>query len=320
MFRKLYNQALLTGTLVPDGPLLVVQGGVAHDPSAPDLAFVRTVRAGRSTVYLPGSSLKGALRAYAERLLATYVGVAAAEDPFRQEASPRRQAAAAAREKGSTPEVFRLSCEADRLFGSTEIAGRLRVSDALPPPAEEAAANRTEVRYGVAIDRAKQSVKAGPFEQEAVTQGSFALQVTLENFDLWMLSLLLQCLADLHAGLIPLGHGKTRGFGTVRLDSPKLVLRWPGRAPAELRGAGACEPDEEVRHAYGLSGDDRALLPAGGATAAFGLFSGYGYDGWPGLEAVLGALAGGPWARFLAEAVPAAPATPAAAAEVARGQ
>lgn len=299
MFRKLYNQALLTGTLVPDGPLLVVQGGVPHDPSAPDLAFVRTIRGGRSTVYLPGSSIKGALRAYAERILATYAGVAAAEDPFRTEDSPRRLAAAAAREAGTTPAVFRLSCEADRLFGSTEIAGRLRVSDALPPAAEEAAANRTEVRYGVAIDRAKQSVKAGPFEQEAVTQGAFALQVTLENFDLWMLSLVLQCLSDLDAGLLPLGHAKTRGFGTVRLADPKLVLRWPGKAPGEMRGAGACEPEEAVRRAYGLDGADRLPLPAGWAPAASGLFSGYGYAGRDALDDVLAALAAGPWARFL---------------------
>ncbi len=298
MFRKLYNQAILTGRLEPDGPLLVVQGGAAVDPMAPDLAFVRTGANGRSTVYLPGSSLKGVLRAHAERILATEIGEPAAEDPFNF-GTPRRLKAKEARKGDDTPAVYRLSCEADRLFGSTEIAGRVRIGDALPSAATSEAANRTEIRYGVAINRAKQSVQVGPFEQEAVTSGAFAVRATLENFELWMLSLFLQALRDLHEGLVQVGHAKSRGFGTVHLLDPVLVVRWPGEAPARLEGAGAREPSPALRKRYGLEDGDAVELPPGGEPLSEGLFTGMRWAGWPALDTLLQALAGAPWQRFV---------------------
>lgn len=298
MFRKLYNQAVLSAVLVPDGPVLIVQGGGALNPMAPDLAFVRTHRAGASTVYLPGSSLKGVLRAHAERILATVIGEPAAENPFDFQ-SPRRAAASKQREKGATPDVYRISCEADRLFGSTEIAGRFRVGDAYPTEETAAKANRTEIRWSVAIDRAKQSVQVGPFDQEAVTEGAFAVRATLENFELWMLSLVLQTFADLHAGFVQVGHAKSRGFGTIQVEEPSLVIRWPGVRPTRLEGAGARETSAELREAYDLKADDAVALPAGAQPEpAVGLFQGYRYQTWDGLNAVLGALSGSPWEAF----------------------
>ncbi len=304
MFRKLYNQAVLEGSLEPDGPILIVQGGAVLDPVAPDLSFVRTLRDGEPTVYLPGSSLKGVLRAQAERILVTEIAEAAAEDPF-DSGAKRRGHANKLRDDGDTAGVYRCSCEADRLFGSTEIAGRFRIGDAFPPrrngdAAGFEAANRTEIRYGVAIHRAKQSVKHGPFEQETVTSGRFAFKAVLENFELWMLSLVLQTLKDLDLGLVQIGHAKSRGFGSVRVVEPQLAIRWPGKAPEKLEGAGARERDPEVRRKYGLDADDAVDLPENAALEGEGLFNGYRFSDWGGLNAVLGEVAGDPWQRFVA--------------------
>lgn len=306
MFRKLYNQAVLTGLLRPDGPLLIVKGGGSLDPVAPDLAFVRTERDGAPTVYLPGSSLKGVLRAHSERILATLVAPDAAEDPFNF-VLPRRAAATAAKKNGRTPDVFHLSCEADRLFGSIEIAGRLRIGDAYPPDSERERANQTEVRYGVAINRAKQSVQVGPFEQEAVTGGAFAFRATLENYELWMLALLLQVFRDLHEGLVQVGHAKSRGFGSLQVEQPKLVLRWPGARPERLAGAGA-RASAADRAAYRLDSADETDLPEGGEPVTEGLYGGYIYENWERVDGVLqalapdGTVAAGPWQRFLVRA------------------
>lgn len=298
MFSKLYNQAVLSGQLVPDGPVLIVQGGAALDPVAPDLAFVRTTLDGEPTVYLPGSSLKGVLRAHAERLLRTHLGDAAAESPF--ESGPRRQEAQEKRKELDRPGVYRVSCAADQLFGSTEIAGRFRVGDAYPPNnGAREAANRTEIRYGVAIDRAKQSVKHGPFEQEAVVGGSFAFKAVLENYELWMLSLVLQAFDDLHGGLVQVGHAKSRGFGSMTVADPELDLRWPGDPPARLEGAGAREPDSTARKSYGLLADDAVSLPPGAEKTTQGLFGGYRFQGWDSVRGVLDACAGEPWPRFV---------------------
>lgn len=301
MFRKLYNQALIEGEIEPDGPILIVQGGLPLDPLAAALSFVRTFRNGSSTVYLPGSSLKGVIRAQAERILATEIGPEAAEDPFDQQ-TKRRKEAEAAKKTQDTSRVYAVSCAADRLFGSTVIAGRFVVRDAYPTSETLDAANRTEIRYSVAIDRAKQSVQHGPFDQEAVTGGRFTFHATLENFELWMLALILQVLRDIDQGFVQVGHAKTRGYGTVHLLSPVLHLRWPGQRPKKLRGVGGQESSEELRDAYGLSSDDETDLPPGATEEESGLFLGYRFEGWDALVAVLGSLAQGPWRSFVQQA------------------
>ncbi len=301
MFRKLYNQATLRGVLEPDDPVLIVQGGGSLDPVAPDLAFVRTLRGGEPTVYLPGSSLKGVLRAHAERILRTRLNDAqdrydAAESPF--EDGPRRTEAGQRKEDGDTAGVYATSCEADRLFGSTVIAGRFRIGDAYPPEEAHGATNRTEVRYGVAIDRTKQSVKHGPFEQEAVVGGAFAFKAVLENFELWMLSLILQSLSDLDDGLLQVGHAKSRGFGSMRVVAPELEVRWPGAPGERLEGAGAREADAATRERYGLLAGDSVETPPGAEPIRHGMFSGVRFASWEGVRGVLDACAGEPWRRF----------------------
>lgn len=296
MFRKLYNRALFEASIEPDGPILIVEGGTSLDPTAPDLAFVRTWRGSASTVYLPGSSLKGVVRSHAERLLATELTEGAAEDPFEDGARRGQAKKARGAYPPDRPAVFKASCESDRVFGSTEIAGRFRISDALPASDESAAAaNRTEIRYGVSIDRAKQSVRHGPFEQEAVTGGAFRLRAVMENFELWMLALVLQVLRDLDEGFVQIGHAKTRGFGTVRLSEPSLRLLWPGPRPAKIQGAGARETSSERRTAYGLTEGDQVARPPAAVDDSAGLFSGYRFTGWEPLGGLLDLLVSGPW-------------------------
>lgn len=295
MFRKIYNQALITGYLVPDGPVSIVEGGAPADPVSPSLAFVRTRRAGELVPYLPGSSLKGVLRAQGERLLTTLLGASAAEDPFEFKA-PRRKSASEARSAKDVPnsEAFRLSCEADRLYGSTEVAGRFQINDALPEGPVH-----LETHFNVAIDRTKQSVRHGPFEVEVATEGRFRFQATLENYELWMLCLVLQTLRDLDLGLVRVGHAKSRGLGVMKLEDPQLTLTWSGRRPGALLGAGACEPDPEIRTAFGLVEDDRAPLPEGAEKAGLGLLPGWRFTGF---DATLEAVSGSPWQAFVERA------------------
>lgn len=302
MFRKLYNRALFEGVIEPDGPILIVQGGLSLDPTAPDLAFVRTRHRGTETVYLPGSSLKGVVRSHAERLLATEIGLHAAEDPFDTDARHRSRAREH-RKNLDRPAVYAASCAADRLFGSTEIAGRFRISDAFPTEETLEPANRTQVRYSVAIDRPSQGPKGGAlFEQEAVIDGAFRLRATVENFELWMLALLLQAFRDLADGLVQVGHAKTRGFGTVRLESPSLKLLWPGARPERLEGAGARERDAGLRAAYGLSEEDVADLPATAEQHASGMLQGFAFHGWEALQPLLDTLVQGPWSGYVERA------------------
>ncbi|NJN19626.1 MAG: hypothetical protein HC822_26985, partial [Oscillochloris sp.] len=72
MHKATFVQGLISLSIQPDGPILIKAGeSGGADPTLPDMEFVRTRgagSAGRGQAYLPGSSLKGVVRAQAERI------------------------------------------------------------------------------------------------------------------------------------------------------------------------------------------------------------------------------------------------------------
>src|SRR5579859_824644 len=79
MLRHLVNQCRLTVRLSTADPILIKAG--AANTRDIELAAVRTIRDGREEVYLPGSSLKGAVRSHCERIART-LNDAGACDPL----------------------------------------------------------------------------------------------------------------------------------------------------------------------------------------------------------------------------------------------
>jgi CRISPR/Cas system CSM-associated protein Csm3 (group 7 of RAMP superfamily) len=71
MHKRFVNQCTIDLTIVPCGPILIKSGKEGADPTKPDMEFVETYHAGGRSIYLPGSSLKGAIRAHAERIVRT---------------------------------------------------------------------------------------------------------------------------------------------------------------------------------------------------------------------------------------------------------
>jgi len=74
MHKQLVNQCIIHLSLVPKGPLLIKSGRQGADPTKADMEFVETYHQGEKSIYLPGSSLKGAIRAHAERIVRTVGG------------------------------------------------------------------------------------------------------------------------------------------------------------------------------------------------------------------------------------------------------
>lgn len=241
MHKRLINELSITLTIEPDGPLLIKagdRGGV--DPTRPDMEFVRTWHNGDETVYLPGSSLKGMLRAHCEKIART---VARAETEgemqTRLSCNPLKSDARApdgscgekfsrSRDKPSPEEAFRRSCFVCQMFGNTELASHVRISDAYPQTKAVAErTNRTEERYGVAIDRVYGSVAVGPFQLEAVTDGAFTATVQIRNFTTAQLGLLGLALRDLRQQRVRMGFAKSRGLGRVRVTIDSATLRYP---------------------------------------------------------------------------------------------
>lgn len=72
MHKAVFLEGSITFALQPDGPMLIKAGeSGGGDPTLPDMEFVRTYRNGEKQVYLPGSSLKGVVRAHCERICRT---------------------------------------------------------------------------------------------------------------------------------------------------------------------------------------------------------------------------------------------------------
>ncbi len=221
MFKNLRNEAKITFWLRTAGPLLIKgpdEPGL--DPLLPDMRFVRAWRNGENVPYIPGSSLKGVLRSWAEQIVRSLApdGMEI-PDPFDER---MRDLERRLRNK-SGYEVYYVSDPLTQLFGQTYLAGRLRCSDAFPVPDKPL---RMNVRNHVAINRITgASQGTALFNPEVVEEGTFEAEISLTNFALWQLKLLGLLLQDLDEGYILLGGGSTRGYGKVRVENARIALR-----------------------------------------------------------------------------------------------
>ncbi len=225
MHKRLVNHCTIDLTLIPDGPILIKSGKEGADPTKPDMEFVETYHKGGRSIYLPGSSLKGAIRAHAERIVRTVGSDRRSEngnglwanDPLADKRDYLKDKSAS--------EIYKLSCFTDQLFGSTEIASRLRVQDAYPNSEKPV---KLEERNGVAIDRVFGSVAVGPFNYQVCTSGEFKTKIHLKNFSLAQLGLIGLVLRDLNDGWFGIGFAKSRGLGTVEVKYEQAIVQYPG--------------------------------------------------------------------------------------------
>lgn len=229
MHKKFVNHCTIDLSIIPDGPILIKSGREGADPTNPDMEFVRTFHRGGWSIYLPGSSLKGAIRAHAERIVRT-VGddnntkKLWASDPTEGDYLPKNLA---------SHDIYQQSSFTDQMFGNTSIASRIRIEDAYPVDLTQL---KLEERNGVAIDRVFGSVAVGPFNYQVCTAGEFRTKIHLKNFTLAQLGLIGLVLRDLNDGWFGLGFAKSRGLGTVRIQYNSAVVQYPG-----------CQFDSETR-------------------------------------------------------------------------
>lgn len=285
MHKRLVNHCTIDLTLVPDGPILIKSGREGADPTKPDMEFVETYHAGGRSIYLPGSSLKGAIRAHAERIVRT-VGSERydsqnpnspwANDPLKDKYDYLNE------RDISASKIYKRSCFTDQMFGNTSIASRIRIEDAYPVDSKQV---KVEERNGVAIDRVFGSVAVGPFNYQVCTAGEFHTKIHLKNFSLAQLGLIGLVLRDLNDGWFGLGFAKSRGLGTVQVNLNSAVVQYPGCEVRDrqictlggqqqwshttLLGAGEFLSAQEAAD-YGFPKPDRQETPVAAETMALG--------------------------------------------------
>lgn len=240
MHKRIVNQAIIELMISPKGPLLIKASDQGADPTKPDMEFVETYRKEGRTVYLPGSSLKGAIRAHCERIVRTLGGGQPSDgnvwtcDPLSDDrhnlsCSKRLDGENKERKENRQPEltgaeIYASSCTACQLFGNSSIASRIRITDAYPKVSKEI---QLEERNGVAIDRVYGSVAFGPFNFEVLTAGEFKTTITVNNFTTAQLALIALAIRDFDEQRVSIGFAKSRGLGQVNMEFKRVAIHYP---------------------------------------------------------------------------------------------
>lgn len=231
---------------------LAVGSRVSLLPVGSDLPVMKTPD---GFPYIPGSSLKGVVRTYVERILRTAEDMRKtirgerlwACDPLDSQAScvspdKKRELYEDAEDKAKrtrkpldtlfSEELWKETCTACRIFGHQWMASRVAFQDAHLSNAD-ALPLLFEVRDGVGIDRDLGAAKEGvKYDFETVPRGAaFDLRIVLENLEDWETGLLCLALEALQRGELAIGGKSTRGLGwgtlehlTIRALTPEDIL------------------------------------------------------------------------------------------------
>jgi CRISPR-associated RAMP protein (TIGR02581 family) len=248
-FLDLANRYIIRAELIAEHSLHV---GSGTEGFAADLAFI--TRDG--VPFIPGSSLRGVLRSHVERLLGALFPPPNRRSCylFADEDVPETVCVAGNRRSREEIESGerRLRdpgklCPVCRLFGSTLMAGRLKITDALLEPGSS---RPLVVRDGVGIDRdtgtAREKIK---FNFELLDPGAkFRCELWLENAESDDFALLYIILAELSRG-IDVGGKRNSGFGRLRLQSYSVQYF-------------DFEHDAAMLRRYMVTGEMRSLTPA----------------------------------------------------------
>ncbi|HEY9867742.1 MAG TPA: RAMP superfamily CRISPR-associated protein [Candidatus Obscuribacterales bacterium] len=224
MLKQRVNEAEIALAISTVTPLLIKAGDTGADPTRPDMEFVQTYRGGQETIYIPGSSLKGAFRSHAERIIRTIGGSSPGRTFWACDPLDHKGPCHTGAKGKDFPEVYKGLCFACRTFGCMQAASHVTIADAYP---KHDTRLQLEERNGVAIDRRLGSVAVGPFNYQVASIATFETTIRLVNFSLDQLGLLALVVRDFDRQQVSLGFSKSRGLGQVAMQVARVAIRYP---------------------------------------------------------------------------------------------
>lgn len=242
MFDTFKNRLEIAGTLWTVTALRI-SAGRSTEPIGSDLPVIKDAL-GRPLI--PGSSFKGALRSRLESFLRGIKPDLAAnpaieaewsitnerlngrngikeevEEKLKQYPEKERNGR---RDRLLTEKMINETDLVSLLFGSPWIASKFQVRDLTVQP--DAWFGQYQERDGVAINRDTETAADGKlYDFQVVPAGTpFDFKAVVENAQDWELGLLTIGLHQFETEQIPLGGGRSRGLGVVKLEIDKM--RW----------------------------------------------------------------------------------------------
>lgn len=240
-FSKFKNRYFITADLLLERPLHIGKG-TSLEPIGTDLPVIKDAL---GIPCIPGSSLKGVFRAFAERLLRTLGGMNYKQDgkqiwacnplddkekciPLEKLKELEKKAKNGSNkidDEKLTNLILDNSCTACSIFGSGVIASRIYFKDAYLTNDKELL-RRSEIRDGVAIDRDTGTAKSrAKFDYEIVPSGArFGIEIILENVKEWEAGFIFALLRSWERGELALGGKSTSGLGWNKLEGVKTEM------------------------------------------------------------------------------------------------
>lgn len=231
MFEIFKNRLEIIGIL-ETVTALRISAGRSSEPIGSDLPVIKDAL-GRPLI--PGSSLKGALRSRLESFLRG-IHLDFAANPAQElewSIPPDRMSEFKEQNKDLKPQVREEKLHefiinntdlVSSLFGSPWLASKFQIRDLTVSEPEENWFGQYQERDGVAIDRDTETASDGKlYDFQVVPAGTpFIFQAVIENAEEWELGMLMIGLHQFQTEQIPLGGGRSRGLGVVKLIIEKM--------------------------------------------------------------------------------------------------
>lgn len=173
--------------------------------------------------FIPGSSIKGPLRAQAERI-ARHLKANFVCDPT----DPDNNCSAGIKEvkknnkKVTKEEIEENSCPICRIFGNGYLASKIFFTDVYDKTEQT-----SQIIENVAIDRfTGGGLDGAKFNTEVATVVNLKGKIILKDVEKWEAGLIAFVMRDWIMRDIRIGFGKTKGYGRCKVNLKKIVLCW----------------------------------------------------------------------------------------------
>jgi CRISPR-associated RAMP protein (TIGR02581 family) len=235
MFDTFKNRLEITGVLTTITALRI-SAGRSSEPIGSDLPVIKDAL---NRPLIPGSSFKGALRSRLESFLRG-IDLSFAGYPTDFTSSAKNNYVKDLKEQYKdndlelTRELIEITDLISRLFGSPWIASKFQVRDLNVVP--DIWFGQYQERDGVSIDRDTETAADGKlYDFQVVPAGTqFEFRAVVENAEEWELGLLMIGLHQFETEQIPLGGGRSRGLGVVKLEIDNMYWLDVNNNPEKL--------------------------------------------------------------------------------------
>jgi CRISPR/Cas system CSM-associated protein Csm3 (group 7 of RAMP superfamily) len=231
VWRVARNEVIVPITVRPSSPLLIQapkkeeeekekQNGTEEKNNT--IECLSYQKNGTTVYYIPGSSLKGVLRAHTEKIFWHLFSERVSEKMPKEEFK-------------KVEEKSRFYRELDyisQLFGHPKFRGRFTVDDAY---FVNLSSSDIDKRTNIAIDRFRGGSKNGAlFTVESIVSGEAKTHVRLKNPEIWQISWLCFLLRDWKEGRITVGAKSAVGFGRLDIDIHALEIHMYDRSLEQM--------------------------------------------------------------------------------------